>query len=70
MTEFFGYRNYEFGFYSYAPYSLKLNALTLVGNVVGAFTAVFAPSAVTHEISAKNISISSSIFVADIPVCS
>ncbi len=68
VTELFAYRNYEYGLHSYSPFSLRLNALTLVGNTVGAFLAVYAPSAVTHEISTHTVNVSNSIVAADIAV--
>jgi hypothetical protein len=57
------FKNYEYGLYIYASYSVKLSTIVAVGNGVGVFSAVFGPSAVRHMTSDKFVSLNASILV-------
>ena len=65
MNTYTGWRNYEYGLYSYATYALQHWGLVLAGNTVGLFSAVYGPSAVTHGTTNKFVSVNSSIIAVE-----
>lgn len=68
MNTYFAHRNYEYGLYIYATYSLQLNAITVIGNTVGIYTTVYGPASLDHATSNKSVTLNASLIVSEAKV--